>query len=823
MKKILFTALMLLGISAQLLAQENRRVPVDIEGSVSGSVFDKDSISSLPSVNVALYSRRDSALVKAGMTDANGKFKLPVKKTGAYYLELKFIGYKTKHIAPIFLSVDKPTVELKKLILSAKDNELNEVKVVAETPMIEHSIDKTTLNVTSNAVAQGGTALELLQLIPNVNVSTDGTVQLRGSDKVKILMDGRQSMFNSLDQVPSEMLDKIEVMTNPSSRYEADGTAGIINLITNKRKVKGYFIGANLNRNSRGMFGGGLNASAKLGKFSFMANYNARVSDVNGNTTDSLQYYSVTSGELLSATTQTRQSNRHSLNQNIRISTDYSFNDKTTLSLQAGLNFGSNSNKDTTDFSYFNQNRAARHRGTNTDANNWNGNFILAFNKKFDAQGHELNIEASLNNNHSESPNRIYDSNLQHFAQDVENSSFGQGYNLKIDYERMLTPNLKLELGEKSNLNRSRSDYNPADLISDAWIHNDTLRNNFEFNRDIHSAYLILTYPITNKLMAKVGSRYEYTHEFGTQLTDNSKIENSYGSVYPNFYLVYKLSNNQSLNFNYNRRFDRPNTSQLNPKTDRSNPMAIRVGNTSLKPEDINAVELKYNFNTKPFELNSAIYYRYAQDGITRSITYNGPISITSYKNQQTGKYYGGDLNIQFKPYEWLRLGASGNWNRSEMSADTLDKNADTEMTTWMAKFNATFNKPNICNFQITGNYFGPRQRHTGSSKAIYSVDLAVRRNFFNRKLSVFMRVSDVFNTRKTDDLQTGFIGNDVRYIDAVTGRETSRIVTFGLNFNFSNMQRNKKDGPGGERGRGGDGPGGGPGGPGGFGGGGRD
>ena len=824
MKKTLTIVMWLCCAAIAGFAQGNKRTPVDIQGNVSGTVYDKDSTSTLPSVSIGLYTKRDSVLVKSTMSDMNGKFSLDVKKSGAYYLELKFIGYKTKHVTPIYLSAEKPSMSIKKVVMKAKDNELNEVKVVAEAPLIEYSADKTTLNVNSNAVAQGGTALELLQLVPNINVNTDGTVQLRGSDKVKILMDGRPSMFNSLDQVPSEMLDKIEVMTNPSSKYEAEGTAGIINLITNKRKVKGYFVGGNVNVNSRGMFGGGVNASAKLGKFSFMTNYNARVSDVVGNTNDTIKYFSKPSDELLSTTTQTRSSKRHSLNQNIRMNMDYSFNEKTMLTFQAGMNFGNSNSSDTTLFNYrdiADKTNSQRYRGTHTDSKNFNTNFVLAFNKKFDAPGHELTAEISFNRNNGSSPNQIYNRDSVYAAQDIKNTNEGQGYNIKIDYERMISEKLRMEIGERTNLNHSVSDYDPSLLVGNQMLPETLLQNNFDFNRDIHSGYLIFTYPFTEKLSAKLGARYEHTHEYGTQLTDNTKMDTAYQNIYPSLFLTYKLSANQSLNLNYSRRFDRPNISMENPKVDKSNQMAWKVGNPNLRPEDINSIELKYNYNTKPIDVNSAIYYRRSTDGIVKSVTYNGPISVTSYINQQSGNYYGGEMSFQIKPYEWLRIGTSGNWNHSVMSSSVKDLNADNELTTWGLKLNAMFNQPNICNFQITGNYLGPRDRAQGHSDAVYYMDVAVRKNFFNRKLSLFARISDVFNTKKTNDLQTGYIGNSIRYTDLALGRETSRIFTFGLNFNFSNIKGGRKDGPGGDHGHG---PGGGPGGQGGGGfGGGRD
>ncbi len=809
----------------QNTTQKTKNHIIPIKGTISGIVFDSDSIHTLPAVSIMLCNSLDSSMVQGTTTDNSGRFTINVSRAGVYFLKLKYMGYRDKIVTPIILTPQKLTANFPKLRLSQSSKKLKEVVVTSEPPEIEQTADKTTLNVSQSLVAAGGSALDLLQLIPSVTVSSDGSVQLRGSDKVKILMDGRPSMFSSLEQVPAQMLDKVEVMTNPSARYEAEGQAGIINLITNKNKIKGYMVNVNANTNTRGASGGGANVGYRKGHWNLMAFYNYRTSNVNSNTKDSLSYFkrdTVTTIETLDRKiNQQSISNRKTYNHNFRFNTDYFFNENTTLTFQMGFNVGNSVNKDSIgyNYQYFLTQQALnkRMRTTHTDSDNNGTNFLVAFDKKFSST-RELTTEFSINTGRNDADQNIYETNNSAITdQFLVNDTRNHSSNLKIDYEQMIWNNVKLEVGERSNWSNNKLLYIPynIDPTTNATTVGLSTLNDFDFDRTIHSLYMILTFPITQKLSIKAGARYEQTKDSGTQIYDATTVDNKYKNIYPSVFITQKFTEFSQLNLIYSRRMDRPDPNLLNPLINRSNPLAVSVGNSNLKPEDSHSFELKYIYDKKVINITSSIFSRISKDMISRSITMSGDTTYTSYSNQNNGFSYGGEFNATARFNQIVRLGFSANWNHTHMNLSTTDLNTDTKLTMWNMRVNGNFNIPDIISFQMFSTYFGPTHRTTGSTEGFFTTDLGIRKQFFNRKISAFVRINDVFDGRKTNTIQKGYISNKETYYRAVYGRQSSRFVTFGLNFNLSNFIRNHDDGG---RHGGFGGPGGGFGGPGGGG-----
>lgn len=838
MKKIFLFLLSILFCTSLTFGQntsqktKNRIIP--IKGTISGVIFDSDSIHTLPAVSIMLCNIQDSSMVQGTTTDNAGRFTINVSRAGVFFLKLKYMGYRDKIVTPILLAPQKLTVNFPKLILSKSSKKLKEVVVTSEPPEIEQTADKTTLNVSQSLVAAGGSALDLLQLIPSVTVNSDGSVQLRGSDKVKILMDGRPSMFSSLEQVPVQMLDKVEVMNNPSARYESEGQAGIINLITNKNKIKGYMVNVNTNTNTRGASGGGVNVGYRKGHWNLMAFYNYRTSNVNSNTKDSLSYFkrdTITTIESLDRKiNQQSISNRKTYNHNFRFNTDYFFNENTTLTFQMGFNIGNAVNKDSIGYNYqyylTQQALKSRMRRTHTDSDNNGTNFLVAFDKKFSST-QELTTEFSINTGRNDADQNIYETdNSSILDQFLVNDSRNHSSNLKIDYEQTIWNNVKLEVGERSNWSNNKLLYIPynIDPATNATTVGLSTINDFDFDRTINSLYMILTFPITQKLSVKAGARYEQTKDSGTQIYDATTVENKYKNIYPSVFITQKFNEFSQLNLIYSRRMDRPDPNLLNPLINKSNPLAISVGNSDLKPEDSHSFELKYIYDKKVINISSSIFSRISKDMISRSITMKGDTTYTTYSNQDNGFSYGGEFNATARFNQIVRLGFSANWNHTHMNLSTTDLNTDTKLTMWNMRLNANFNIPDIISFQMFSNYFGPTHRTTGSTDGFFTTDLGIRKQFFNRKISAFVRINDVFDSRKTNTIQKGYISNAETYYRAVYGRQSSRFVTFGLNFNFSNFirrhdDRDRRDMPprdgGGRYGGGFGGPGGG--GPGGF------
>lgn len=777
------------------------RIP--IKGIISGIVFDSDSVHALPAVSIMLCNLQDSSMIQGTTTNNSGKFTLKISRAGIFFLKLRYVGYRDKIITPILLSPQKLTADFPKVILSHSSKKLQEVVVTADPPEIEETADKTTLNVSQSLVAAGGNALDLLQLIPNVNVNSDGTVQLRGSDKVKILMDGRPSMFSSLDQIPAQMLDKVEVMTNPSARYEVEGQAGIINLITNKNKIKGYMLNVNTNGNTRGAFGGGANIGYRKGHWNLKTFYNYSTSNINGNTKDSLSYFNqdpFTTIETLSKRiNQQSLSNRKTHNHNFRFNTDYFFDENTTLTVQAGFNNGAGNNKNSTNYNYqyfiAQQGITERTRETHTSSDNNAMNFLIAFDKKF-SQTTELTTEFSFNsgkNNADQNINETYENSVSNdIIQLNVNNDKNHSFNYKLDYEQMIWNKVKLEVGERSNWSIRKQLHTPYDTDPSTGIQtmNPSLINDYDFNRTIHSLYMILTFPITQKLSVKAGARYEHTNDSGTQISNASTINNEYQNIYPSVFITQKLNSFNQINLIYSRRMDRPNPNLLNPLINKNNPLAITIGNSNLKPEDIHSFELKYIYNKEVFFISSSVYSRISRDIISHSITMKGDTSITSFLNQNRGFHYGGEFNASAKFSQDFRIGFNANWNHTQMNQSTTNLNADTKLTTWSIKLNTNANFPDIIGFQIFSNYFGPTHRTTGSTQGFFTTDIGVRKQCFNRKMTAFVRVNDIFNSHKNNNIQKGYISDTETYYRAIYGRQSYRFVTFGLSINLATFMR---------------------------------
>jgi len=767
-------------------------------GILKGKVIDQSTKEPVEYATISIHNLRDSSLVTGGITDAKGSFNITEIQLGMYFVKVGFIGYDAKIISPIKLSPKGDGIEqdLGEIILGSSSQQIKEVDVVAEKMVVTNAIDKKVFNVSQSFASNVSSASEILQNIPSVDVDIDGNVSLRGSGNVRILIDGKPSGLSSADlmqQIPASSIESIEVITNPSAKYDPEGMSGIINIVLKKNKLTGFNGMVTVNASPGNMYTGGGQISYKNKNLNLYANYNMR--DMDHEMTSDIYRESYYNGET-TILDQTGERLFNMAGQMFKVGMDYSFNDKNTISLSSLINTRNFNANSYTSNSYLDGNHLITNTSERNSINeNGGGGYDLTLNylKKFADKGHELSFDANFSNFNMES-NGSYNETFTPVTDILLQKDFGtvdrNAYQAQLDYVKTKGDNSKFEAGLKFQNTDIRTIYSQEafDYDLNSYVEDPDLADDFNYNEKIAAAYAIYGKKVGN-FSFQAGLRVEQTATDFTLMSTNDHYINDYFAYYPSAHVQWEKQKGETLQLSYSKRVNRPQGRSLNPRVRYDDPLNLSKGNPYLMPEYINSVEFGYMRYWEKISITSSVYYRQIVDMIAEITTVDADgISMTTYENIASGSNYGFELVFNASPYKWWNLTLSTNIYRSTIDGSNLEVAMNNEGTIYTTKLMSTWKIQKLFDVQLSGRYRGPQIMAQGEMEDEYSFDLSLKRQFLKNRLTATIRISDLLDS----ELNTSTMSSSNYYQTSERKRE-SRFVYGGLAYTFGKLSQQSK------------------------------
>ncbi|NLI72874.1 MAG: TonB-dependent receptor [Bacteroidales bacterium] len=780
---------------------------------VTGRVIDASNRQPIEFVIVSIVNPSTQKTVGGALTDEFGVFNISNIQRGDYELSISFVGYVSYSDK---LKVQDVELSLGDILLKENAQELKEVQIIGQGMQMRFDIDKKVFSVDQNIASAGGSATDVLQNIPAIEVDSEGDISLRNNSSVEIWIDGKPSGLTAdnraqiLQQMPAENLESVEVMTNPSAKFNPEGTAGIINLVMKKNRKSGYYgsvsAGATLSNGKPG-YNAGASINYNVGKFDVYANIGYRQRRRFGKGfTDRLNY---NNGD----TTQLTQNSTNTFNMGgvfFRAGVDYRINDRNSIGIGGMGHMGTPTIDTETDY-------LLMHKASNTKLRDYyrlnkgshkhqGSNFNLYHKIDFDDKGSNLmtNLIYSTHSNLSTQHYQHIDKLISDNEQDIKQQADGNNgrFEAKSDFTWKFTDNNRMELGWSSRWNERLSEADAYDFIRNKPI--EAYYNKFDYDEQIHALYGTYGTRINN-FSAQAGLRGEYFFSRSTTTpapSENSKqpVENKYFQLFPSVYLAYSLPNNNEIQLNYTRRIDRPRGRMINSFRDYSDSTNISYGNPALKPEITSAFELNYIKNWDDHTLSSSLYYRFNNDDIERvSFIRNGQMEST-FMNLTKEHDFGVELISRNKLFKILNLTSTLNMYYNKLDGSVYENPLYPDVRvelpeltsfSWDARMIANLMFSPTLSGQITGRYRSAELLAQGERHARYSMDAGLRKTFFDKRLSLNFNIRDIFNTRgfKGTTWGDGFYQYSER-------QRRGRMFGLTLTYSFGNMRPKKIERP---------------------------
>ncbi|REE82915.1 outer membrane receptor protein involved in Fe transport [Lutibacter oceani] len=759
MKKIflLCSILLSLTISAQLPSNNNPKT-----GVVYGKVIDASSQQAIPYVTIIV---KDAAKkpTTGGITDDNGNFSIKQLSEGKNFIEIQFIGYKTE-IKEINISKTDSRIDLGTIYLKEEASQLNEVVVVAETSTVSQKIDRKVINVGKDLTAAGTTASELLNNVQSVSVdSQTGNISLRGNENVRVLVDGKPTNIDAaqlLKQIPSTSIKSVELITNPSAKYNPEGMSGIINIVLHKNSNIGFNGSANtgltMGKNNR--FNGSLDMNFKTGKVNFFANYgindgkSENYGIVERNDNNSVQNFDMLD---------------NSTSHLLKVGADIYINEKNTFSFYTTQNMTENIFNGDTRVTFDNILDSSSPMLVNGERNSqaYNFNYTLDFEKK----GHSIEFEANFSD--SDSPESADYKELvrpfdltSNYNDIIKNERGTRLYN--IDYTNPLSENSKLELGLEARFNETTNNNittqhefiydSNNELINDGngWYETKLKEfTSFDYNRDIYAGYVNYNQQI-NKVSMQLGARFEQYNVEGSFVKGSETLNYSdkIFSVYPSAFFTYNPSEKNQFQLSYSRRVDRPSIGQVNPIREWSTPLITSVGNPNLKPQFTNSYEFNYTKQHNKGSFTIGTFYRRVNDNINRTLNID-PLDEDkvelSFNNTASNDRYGFEVSSNYKVAKWWRTNASFDLYTQKESGLANGEQIEVTNNTLNFRLSNSFTATKNLRFQLFAMYRGGGKSIQFKVDPMWMINTGASLNVLKGKGTISLRVNDIFEGMK--------------------------------------------------------------------------
>lgn len=812
MKKIVF--LFILSIATFNLGAANIDPLEKI--SITGKVVDKDTKQPLEYATIVIKSL-DGKIITGGITDVKGEFNIQVTK-GVYDISIEFISFKTK----TFKSKEiVGNTDLGTITLEVDAQTLNEVVVVAEKSTVEIRLDKKIYNVGKDMTVKGGTASDVLDNVPSVSVDVEGNVSLRGSENVRILINGKpsglvgMSSTDALRQLPADAIEKVEVITSPSARYDAEGTAGILNIILRKGKANGFNGSVSASAGIPDNYGLSTNLNYRTNKVNFFGSGGYNYRNAPGSSKSDVTYFD----EFRNITgyrNEDRDYDRENNSYNTRFGMEYFLSEKSSLTASILHNESNGENVSTNTSDELNANRIltrTNNRVEIADENDKTTEYALNFMQDFGKDGHKLTLDFQYENSVENNKSLITDKDifpvlLENEPERISTDNDSKDMLVKGDYVLPIREKSQFELGFNVRLNQMYSNYlvEGFDDETNQFYNNTNFSNTLDFEQNTYSLYSQFGSKI-DKFSYLFGLRMENTDRKINLLQTNENFDKNFTEFFPTVNLGLEFSEGESLTLGFNRRLSRPGHWFLNPFESRTSQTYIRKGNVNLDPTYTNAFDLGYLKRWEKLTLNSSLYYQHAinniemaqkeeirdVNGVPTLVVIMTPINLSSQDR------YGFEFTTNFSPLKWWRITNSFNFFKSVTDGDFNGINYDKENVSWFTRLDSKISLPGGIDWQTSGMYMGPSESALSKRKGMVNVNLAFSKDILKEKATLALNVSDLFNTRKresTDFSPTTISENEFQW----RKRQVMLNFTYRFNQKKKNEKQQREDG-GGEEG----------------------
>jgi hypothetical protein len=757
MKKFLFLFVTL--ISSIVNSQQNTMT-------VSGIIIDSESNIPLEYATVSISNSKNTEILYGGITDLEGKFNLEVSK-GVYNIKIEYISFKHKLIKNINVSnsLDFGTIEL-----SIDENVLDEVELIGEKTEIEIKLDKTVYNIGKDLTLKGSSVSDVLDNLPSIEVDIEGNVSLRGNESVRILINGKPSGLvgissnEALKQFPSESVEKVEVITSPSARYNAEGTAGIINIVLKRSKLTGVNGSLSLNSGDPKRYGASTNVNFRTKKINFFNNigYNTRATD--GNFLNETEYYTeppavnnfiYENGD--------RQSERNSNYLNTGV--EYFVSDKTSFVASYVLRKSDGGTNTTNNVDQnFNGTTKLSERLENEIETDDTNEFSLNLTHEFNSEGHVLTID--YQNEKSSENERGFISNSQlkpvytkYLSEKVATDEIQESELFKIDYVLPINKDVQFELGFRRSNQYQDIDYLVEnESLNGDFINDVNLSNTLLYNEKVNAFYTQYGNK-KNKFSYLLGLRYEESKTTVKQLSNNTNNLKKYNDLFPTLNLAYEIKENETITFGYNRRIRRARSYFINPFPSRSSATNIFQGNPNINPTYSNGIDVGYLKRYDKLTLNGSIYYRkstgeftFISENTGDSVLVNDvlvPVLRRTPINLSGNKQIGVEFSANFSQSKNWRLRGNINFYESETIGEYKGIVYDSKNLSLSGGINNYLNLFSSIDWQTSFRYRAPQKTAVSQRKASISTNTAFSKDLFNEKITLTFKVNDIFETQK--------------------------------------------------------------------------
>ena len=798
--KRLIVVLFLFGLSISGFSQQpggKKFKKIKIEG----VVIDKETQDPLEYTTISLLNDSSPDLIQGGITDKNGKFIIEVFP-GKYNITLEYIGFDKIILKDKVISINEDFGIFELEIVAES---LNEVELVGERTEVEIRLDKRIYNVGKDITVRGGSVADVLDNVPSVSVDVEGNVALRGNQNVRILINGKPSGLvglsgpQGLRSLPAESIEKVEVVTSPSARYEASGTAGILNVILKKEELEGFNGSFILNGGAPTTYGGNATLNWRTKKLNIFSTTSLRDSESRGGGDFESENFNP-----VRFVNEDRDYQRNRKSIFFNLGAEYYFNDDTSLTISGFVRTSDNESNNNTKIDNLNAagvvvDQFGRYQFEEEIDNSQQ--FTTNFTKKFDDKGHELVIEFQTES--SEEDESDLAENTSTFNQESDTFEDQSRTLLQMDYVWPVNENTQFEIGYRGDFSLQETDYNVFDLLDNGRTPNTELTNFLGFTQKINAAYAQFGKKI-NKFSYLIGLRMEKTHIEIDQKTTKIFKEKDYTDWFPTLNFSFEFTEKENITLGYSRRIRRPRSWSLNPFRSLTSLTFFRQGNPDLDPSYSNLFDLGYLKRWNKFTFNSSVYYQKATQVIERITETTGELVVVSVNplvelpefrstsvNLSENIRTGTEFTLTYSPKRQVRL--SGNFNifNSETIGFYKGVPLDRKIVSWFMRFNSSFPLAFGINTQLNGFYFGPRANAQTESKGVVSFSGALNKPMFNDKATLSFRVSDIFNSsRRKSTTETA----DFRNYTEFQWRQPSYVFTFTYRINERKMGKRRNN-----------------------------
>ncbi|MBB4803595.1 outer membrane receptor protein involved in Fe transport [Flavobacterium nitrogenifigens] len=780
----------LLGVIATAQAQNT--------GNVSGKITEKANGAPISYATVSL--KENGKVVSGVNTDDNGDFSFKNIALKSYTIEIQYIGFR-KYVGSVLLSENKKSATVN-VSLEEEATQLKGVNIVAERSTIEQKIDRKVVTVGKDLTTAGASASDIMNNIPSVNVDQDGKLSLRGNDNVRVLIDGRPSNIDPaqlLKQIPSTSIKKIELITNPSAKYNPEGMSGIINIILHKNANTGF----------NGTYSGGI-TFGETAKYNQSLDLNYKTGKVNffGNAGNNFGTY-FNDGHIQRLDQDVVQKldiSNDNDNYLYKVGMDYLINDHNTLSFYTNQNKSTGTGIVNTDIDYNNGDpdikniyQKSRYQGPNET-----GTYNLAYKHIFKKEGHTLDFEGNYSRT-IETQNANFDTQTTTPANAISNTVYNDYIHesrklgtFNVDYVNPLNEKTTLEAGAEARITRTDNIYNTTNPAFTP--------STYTYDTDIYSAYVTFGQKY-KKFSYQLGARFESYNVKSFLDPGQKKFDDDYITLYPSAYLTYNLNEKNVLQLSYSRRVDRPSLEQTKPIREFSTPLVTSYGNQELRPQFTNSVEVNYTKTLEKGSITAGVFVRAINDQISRTLRPDpddpSEKQILGFTNFDHNTAYGFDVSLNYKITKWWDIQPAIDFSSIKQQGVVFEYDPATNLSTplerhvttsaFNARMNSNFKPTKRLSFLLFGFFRGPVDEIQQKRNEMYKIDIGSRYTLLDNKMNISVRFNDVFNTMK--------FSFDGIYPYPQTGQFTweSQTVYLGLTYNFGggkikNLQRKQRD-----------------------------